>query len=684
MTIKSQTGIITLNIEIIGDIIEEELYFGIDLITGSIRSRGTRPQYALSVVSGGKVIREEKMTWYRLMRLIEKEKPKVLACDSLTEIAKKEGDIYLIIAALPRETKLVVVTGAGTERISLVALAKRYNISFDRFNPFAEARTSAMLSSRGAGFEVVAFGDETLISVSRNRSPGKGGWSQNRYARKIHGHVLVRSRLIAESLKTAGLIYSRQEFRAFGGVSRVLFTVKARREQIPVSNQSSGDVRVIVEGKRLDRITFTPITKKPGFVIVGIDPGTTLGIAILDLNGTLLNLHSSRQMSLSDATTLITSVGRPIVVASDVHLMPFSVEKIRRSFNAVAYTPNHDLSVEAKYALTKDDAYTNDHERDALSAARSAYQFWNHRFAGIARRVPEGTDLDEVYAGIIRGLSVEQILHGEKPKKQHSAQGYPHKTESIDEEVEGSKELNERIRILEGVTKDLRMHIKSAQEETTRKEKEISELKERLKAMHDSRHLTLQRDLEINKRDAIIKSLKKRLRNEERNNKKLYKRIKRLLEPSEENTSYIRCGVISDLSKELVKQYLESPGWEDGLDNRIIYIHTIASWSRSVITELQEVGVSVLVYGGDAKIDPRLLDVCCDLSLPLIKCVEFPELKIKIEIGQGKLREEVLAIALRKWEKTEQHYHALKKNQEIEELFTSYKAERELEVRKMK
>ena len=632
------------------------------------------------MVSGGKVIREEKVTWYRLMSLVGKEQPRVLACDSLTEIAKKEGDIYSIISALPRETKLVVVTGAGTERISLVALAKRYNISFDRFNPFAEARASAMLSSRGAGFEVVAFGDETLISVSRNRSPGKGGWSQNRYARKIHGHVLVRSRLIAESLKAAGLIYSRQEFRAFGGVSRVLFTVKARRVQIPVSNQSTGDVRVIVEGKRLDRITFTPITKKPGYVIVGIDPGTTLGIAILDLSGTLLTLHSSRQMGLSDATTLITSVGRPIVIASDVHPMPFSVEKIRRSFNAVAYTPNHDLSVEAKYALTKEDAYTNDHERDALSAARAAYQFWSHRFVGIARRIPEGTDLDDVYAGIIRGLSVEQILHGEKSKKQPSAQEDSHKTE-IDS-IDG--ELIERIRILEGVTKDLRIHIQSAQEEVSRKEKEISELTERLKAMHDSRHLTLQRDLEINKKDAIIRSLKKRLRNEERNNKKLYRRLKRLLTPSEEDTSYIRCGVISDLSKELVKQYLESPGWEDGLDNRILYIHTIASWSRVVITELQEMGVAVLVYGGSAKIDPRLLDVCCDLSLPLIKSAEFPELRVKIEIEHGKLREDILATALREWEKTEQHYHAIKKSQEIEGLFTSYKAERELEVRKMK
>ena len=671
-----------------GDIIEEERYFGIDLITGSIKSRSTRPQYALSVVSQGKVIREEKVTWYRLMQLIWKEEPKALACDSLTEIAKKEGDIYSIVSALPRETKLVVVTGAGSERISLVAVARRYNISFDRFDPFAEARASAMVASRGAGFEVVAFGDETIISVTRKRSPGKGGWSQNRYARKIHGHVLVRSRLIADGLNNAGLSYSRQEFRAFGGVSRVLFFVKGRREQVPVSNQSSGDVRVTVEGKRLDRISFTPITKKPGYVIVGVDPGTTLGIAILDLSGKLLMLRSSRQMSIADGVAFIASIGRPIVIASDVQTMPFSVEKIRRSFHAVPYTPNHDLSVEAKYTLTKEDDYTNDHERDALSAARAAFQFWNVRFSGITRRIPEGTDLDEVYAGIIRGLSVEQILHGKKTKKGGKQKEIQKGKElSTDEENEVPAEQIkhiERIRVLEGVIKDLRMHVQKAQEEIEHKDKEIAELKERQKAMQNARYLALQRDIEVHKRDASIKSLKKRLRAEERNNKKLYKRIKRLQEPTEADTPSIRCGVIADLSKDLVKQYFESPGWQDGLDNGVIYIHTIASWSKTVISELQEAGVTVLVYGGSHNIDPRLLDACCELSLPLIKCMQFPKLKEKIEIGHGTLHEEILLGAVREWEKAEQDYHAMKKNQEIEELFTLYKAERELEVRKLK
>ena len=660
-----------------------------------MRSRSTRPLYALCVVHGDQVIREEKVTWYRLMKLLWREEPRVLACDSLTEISKKHGDLYSIVSALPSATKLVVVTGAGSNRISLVALAKRYNISFDRFDPFAEARACALVASRGAGFEVVAFGDETIISVSRNRSPGKGGWSQNRYARKIHGHVLVRSRLIEERLHASGLSFSKQELKAFGGLSRVVFVVKARREQIPITNQMLGDVRVLAEGKRLDRVMFTPLTKKPGFVIVGIDPGTTLGIALLDLSGKLLTLRSSRQQGLSDAIALIASIGRPVVVASDVHPMPFSVEKIRRAFHAVAYTPSHDLSVAAKYALTREYAYTNDHERDALSAALSAYQFWNHRFLGIARRVPEGVDLEEVYAGIIRGLSVEQILESLKQNKDILSSLSSKKPDTKNASLDKKAVLNgedddiinshvERIRVLEGMVKDLRLYLQQAQEECTEKDKELASIKQRIDAMRDSRRLELQRDIEVNRRDNIIKGLKRRLRNEERNNKKLYRRLKKLqkTDDGDDDGKYIRCGVISDLSKDLVKQYLESPGWQDGVDNGILYAHAIASWSKGVISDLLEAGISVLVCGAKSGVDPRLSALCFDLSLPLVTSAAFPDLKKKTGPEHGLLSDEVLRLGVREWERDAQRYHSEKKNQEIEALFSEYKAERELEVRK--
>ena len=48
-----------------------------------------------------------------------------------------------------------------------------------------------------------------------------------------------------------------------------------------------------------------------------------------------------------------SKVGKPVVVATDVRDMPFSVEKVRRAFNAVAYAPRLDVSVDAKMEYTQ-------------------------------------------------------------------------------------------------------------------------------------------------------------------------------------------------------------------------------------------------------------------------------------------------------------------------------------------
>ena len=136
--------------------------------------------------------------------------------------------------------------------------------------------------------------------MTRNRSPGKGGWSQNRYVRKIHGGVLQRAREIEMDLVAAGLKYEKKEVKAFGGCSKVSFRVFAPRDQVPVSTYRGADVQVRISGRRLDRIMFRPLSVRPKFIIVGIDPGTTTAIAALDLEGNLLHLSSSRQTSLSD------------------------------------------------------------------------------------------------------------------------------------------------------------------------------------------------------------------------------------------------------------------------------------------------------------------------------------------------------------------------------------------------
>lgn len=296
--------------------------FGIDIIKGSVRSRTRRPVYALVRMEGPMVVSESEVSFFRLFRMLREEQPDILAVDSLQEIAADQKELYSFLQGLPPQTRLVQVTG-GERKETLQKVAARFNISFNRFDPFAEARTTAQVASLGAGAEVIAFENETEIIVSRHRSPGKGGWSQNRYVRKIHGAVQFKGREIEQALVAAGQRYEKKETRAFGGCSRVVFSVFTTREQIPVSTYRGADVQVRINGKRLERIQYRPLSGKPRYLIVGIDPGTTTAFAALDLDGNLLHLQSSRQMNMGDVIEALYKVGKPLIIASDVQDMPF-------------------------------------------------------------------------------------------------------------------------------------------------------------------------------------------------------------------------------------------------------------------------------------------------------------------------------------------------------------------------
>ena len=203
--------------------------FGIDIIKGSVRSRSRRPMYALVRMEGQVIESESEVSMFRLFRMLNEEQPDILAVDSLQEIAADQHDLFFFLQALPPQTRLVQVTG-GERKETLGKVAARYNISFNRFDPFAEARTAAQVASLGAGAEIIAFENESEIVASRHRSLGKGGWSQNRYVRKIHGAVQLKGREIEMALVAAGIKYEKKETRALGGCSRVAFLVFAKRD----------------------------------------------------------------------------------------------------------------------------------------------------------------------------------------------------------------------------------------------------------------------------------------------------------------------------------------------------------------------------------------------------------------------------------------------------------------------
>ena len=628
--------------------------------------------YALIRMEDQVIRSETEVSLFRLLRLLAGEQPDILAVDSLQEIATDQHELFFFLQSLPPKTRLVQVTG-GEKKATLGKVAARFNISFNRFDPFAEARVSAQVASLGAGAEVIAFENESEVVVSRHRSPGKGGWSQNRYVRKMHGAVQLKGREIEQELVTAGLRYDKKETRAFGGCSRVAFRVFATRDQVPVSTYRGADVQVRISGKRLERIRFRPLSGKPRYLIVGIDPGTTTAFAALDLDGNLLHLQSSRQMTMSDVIEALYKVGKPLIIASDVREMPYTVEKIRRAFSAIAFTPKQDTSVDTKVELTGPFPYMNDHERDALSAALDAHRHYRHKFQNLVKRIPAGHDLDEVRARVIRGQSLEQVLGDMKvPARVTVCPEAP--------PVIADAKVDERVRVLDGMVKRLRTFVGELQEEIKTRDYEIHRLQSRIRRISTSRDAALAKDAEIAKRDAIIDGQKKRLRKEERHNRNLVRRIARIKKFAELSMDgeVIPLRVMESLTKEGLRKLTMDTGIDEG---DLVFVARTDGWGRSIIRDLLDLKVRAVVVSDSALTgsDPQLPLSFREAGLPLLSMAETGT---QVRGKQGLCGKDMFDTALLSWQKGQDEREREKKTAMIEHIFKEYKSERGKEVKK--
>lgn len=650
------------------------LVFGIDIIKGSVRSGSVRPRFGLIRVTESRVDSEERnVSLFRLFRLIREERPDILAVDSLQEISKDNKELYRFISELPPGTKLVQVTGNGVKMESLPQAAARYNLKFDKTNPMEEAKASGLVASFGGGYEVVAFEKDTLVTVSRGRSLGRGGWSQNRYVRKVHGAVKVKAREIEDKLTEKGLRFTKTVRRAFGGESRILFDVSAERADVPVSSMKCGDVSVKVEGKRKEKIEFVPLSKRPSYVIVGIDPGTTVGLAALDLDGNLVYLSSVRALAPGDIISEIRKIGRPALIATDKAEMPFGVEKIRRAFSAPGWTPKKDILIKEKYAAVEGYEFNDDHQRDSLSAAVMAYASFRNKFDNISRRLPAGTDLDFVRAGILKGLTLEQILStdDEKPKSEE--------TKETSEEVP-SDPKDEKIWLLENEVENLRKLIRGLSEELETKNKAVSSLQKKLENERNNKNTEVMLSDEVLQRDTELTQVKKALRKEERRCKNMRLKLERMKHyiSLQAGEGHLALKVMQQLSKDQIKSVDDEMGL---CEDDILYILKIDGWGMSAVNEIAESKIKAvilprLIY--QRAMEQHLTDVFRKQNIALLSGAElFPRVKGKI----GVVDEGAFNNALNEWNLSQEVYLKDKKTEEIKGLVDEYQVVRKKEVR---
>jgi len=137
-------------------------------------------------------------------------------------------------------------------------------------------------------------------------------------------------------------------------------------------------------------------------MILGIDPGNTVGYALLTLNGRLIKSGSSRNSSLIKVANEVNPLGKIIIVGTDVTPEPTFAKNLSTLLGAKLLIPDHKLLIKEKRKLVnnflkKNEEFIklkNKHEKDALAAALYCYK----RLRSLFTRV-EGylKDVDKEY-----------------------------------------------------------------------------------------------------------------------------------------------------------------------------------------------------------------------------------------------------------------------------------------------
>jgi len=220
------------------------------------------------------------------------------------------------------------------------------------------------------------------------------------------------------------------------------------------------------------------------YLIVGFDPGASIGLACLDLDGKIVKILS-RKMSLSESMKEIRDIGIPIVFATDKARVPSAVKKIASKYNCLVISPPEDLGVLEKRRLVNEFSHEiktkSTHEMDALSSALFAFK----KISKTIKKVDSKADgLAEIKKRLILG-EIRNIKAGVEKEIEKKAVKKRGKKENIIIKIvtdrEGLKQLKERIEELEesvirlkfGNLRDRRIRLLEEDVKKLRRENEI-------------------------------------------------------------------------------------------------------------------------------------------------------------------------------------------------------------------
>ena len=266
--------------------------------------------------------------------------------------------------------------------------------------------------------------------------------------------------------------------------------------------------------------------------MVGVDPGTTAAVAILDLEGSPVSIHSGKNFSIQDIISFISQFGSPCIIAADVNPAPQAVDKLSHSFDCRLYVPPTNMSVEEKNVLTRGYSFANVHQRDALAAALKALEHYKAKFDNVGTRLQEKGLLnysESVKYFVVKGYTVEKALEilqeAEKPKEVEEITPEPVKeqvnipelqkkiadlTVTVDRLTEYKGDLENRVKMLEKALTDAQRELRLYDRETRKEVIESRTIKSKesvIKRLREELRIEKERSKILSQENEILKEM---------------------------------------------------------------------------------------------------------------------------------------------------------------------------------
>lgn len=199
-------------------------------------------------------------------------------------------------------------------------------------------------------------------------------------------------------------------------------------------------------------------------LIVGIDPGATVGIAMLDLSGRKVATASAKD-GMREAAHIIERHGTPSLFACDVFPVPDNAQRIASYFSCRIYAPQRNIREDDKREVARGANVENTHERDAYCAAVFAYRFHANKLRQIdALSELADVEKEKVKHLLLRGYRIQDaFLLLKEPAVAEERQEEKKQASSIRQPT--LDELRSRLESLARENANLRLHVERIEEE---------------------------------------------------------------------------------------------------------------------------------------------------------------------------------------------------------------------------